>query len=100
MMGDIVLLFDKSIIANNKFEITNCERTLKLSLEKKKLLEIEQTIQTNEEPTRKFSQRQNFRKFNNLKHNPPKNPAAANDGHVEEPKWSYSRVVKSNVIPP
>ena len=99
-MGDIVLLFDKSIIANNKFEITNCERTLKLSLEKKKLFEIEQTIQTNEEPTRKFSQRQNFRKFNNLKHNPPKNPAAANDGHVEEPKWSYSRVVKSNVIPP
>ena len=99
-MGDIVLLFDKSIIAKNKFEITNCERTLKLSLEKKKLFEIEQTIQTNEEPTRKFSQRQNFKKFNNLKHNPPKNPAAANDGHVEEPKWSYSRVVKSNVIPP
>ena len=100
MMGDIVLLFDKSIIAKNKFEITNCERTLKLSLEKKKLFEIEQTIQTNEEPTRKFSQRQNFKKFNNLKHNPPKNSAAANDGHVEEPKWSYSRVVKSNVIPP
>lgn len=44
MMGDIVLLFDKSIIAKNKVEIMNCERTLKLSLEKKDFFEIEQTI--------------------------------------------------------
>lgn len=86
MMEDIVLLFDKSIIAKNKVEIMNCERTLKLSLEKKDFFEIEQTIQTNEEATRKFSQQQNFRKFSNLKHNPPKNPTATNDGHVEEPK--------------
>ena len=98
-MEDIVKFCDKTI-AKNKVEIMNCERILKSSLEKKEFLEIEQTIKTNEEGPRSILQQLKFKKFQNLKHNPPKKPTTTNDVPIEQPKRSYLSAVKDNVISP
>ena len=68
-MKDIVTFCDKTIEKTNE-DIRNTECTLKCATEKEEFVQIERTIKTNEEFTKRLLQQKKFKKINILKHKP------------------------------
>ena len=68
-MKDIVTFCDKTIEKTNE-DIRNAECTLKCATENEEFVQIERTIKTNEEFTKRLLQQKKFKKINILKHKP------------------------------
>ena len=68
-MKDIVTFFFFFIEKTNE-DIRNTECTLKCATEKEEFVQIERTIKTNEEFTKRLLQQKKFKKINILKHKP------------------------------
>ena len=92
-MEDIVSFCTKTVQETNS-KIEETQNILKHQLDRNEYDEIQKTIQTNENATKKMLHQRKFKKFNNLKYKPKPQVKATTEENEETPKRTYADILR------